>query len=51
MIMRLWFPMTKSIVVTRGLKWREKISVKYNSKGRIQHILLLNTAQKNGKVL
>lgn len=47
MVMSFWFPMTKSIVVTRGLKWREKISIKYNSKGRIQHILLLNTAQKN----
>lgn len=34
-MMSFWFLMSKSIVVTRGLKWREKISSIYNSEGRI----------------
>lgn len=35
MMMSFWLLMTNSIAVARGLKWREKISISYNSKGRI----------------
>lgn len=50
-MMSFWFLMNKSVAVTQGLTWREKICSIYNSEARMYHMLPLNTARKNLKFL